>query len=89
MELDRITDRVMSGTKQRIQEKENSLMRSIARIDALSPLKVMARGFSVVTKQDKCVTKVGHLDVGDAINVSLSDGSIDCTVTNINKKAEV
>ncbi|MBQ2934159.1 MAG: exodeoxyribonuclease VII large subunit [Clostridia bacterium] len=89
MELDRITDRVMSGTKQRIQEKENSLMRSIARIDALSPLKVMARGFSVVTKQDKCVTNVSHLDVGDAINVSLSDGSIDCTVTNINKKAEV
>lgn len=89
MELDRITDRVMSSTKQKIQEKENFLMRSIARIDALSPLKVMARGFSVVTKYNKCVTGVNDLSIGDAVNVVLCDGNVDCKVTNINKKAEV
>lgn len=89
MEIDRISDKIFNCAKQRLQDKENILSHLMARIDALSPLKVMARGFSVVTKQEKCVTGVSSLNVGDAVNVSLSDGDVDCLVTNINKKAEV
>ncbi len=57
-----------------------------ARIDALSPLKVMSRGFSVVTKGDKIVTSNSMLNTGDQIDIKFIDGDIVCNVIDIKNK---
>ena len=86
LELDRITDKIVGSVNQRLQSGQNSLARLAAQIDAMSPLKVMARGFSVVSKAGKFVSNASKLNVGDNINVKFCDGNIDCLVTVINDK---
>ena len=86
LELDRITDKIVGSVNQRLQSGQNSLARLAAQIDAMSPLKVMARGFSVVSKAGKFVSNASRLNVGDNINVKFCDGNIDCLVTDINDK---
>lgn len=51
-----------------------------ARLDALSPLKVMARGYSIVTKDEKVVASSKALTKGDRITVGFSDGERKCEV---------
>ena len=52
-----------------------------ARLEALSPLAVVARGYSVVTDADgKTLKSVRFIDVGDTFNVRMSDGSLLATV---------
>ena len=86
LELDRITDKIVSSVNQRLQGGQSAAAQLAARIDALSPLKVMARGFSVITKNGKCISSINGLSAGDNISVSVCDGSVDCLVTSINKK---
>ncbi len=51
-----------------------------ARLDALSPLKVMARGYSIVTKDKKVVTSSEKLKRGDTVTVGFADGERNCEV---------
>ena len=51
-----------------------------ARLDALSPLKGMARGYSIVTKDKKVVTSSEMLKRGDTVTVGFADGERNCEV---------
>lgn len=53
-------------------------------LDALSPLKVMQRGYSLVyTEQQTLLKSVKHAQPGDIVKIRLSDGSLDCQVWSI------
>ena len=67
-------------------EKAKQLSINIAKLDALSPLKVMTRGYSVALAKDSILKSVDKVCKGDEITVKLADGSIDCMVENINKE---
>lgn len=86
LDIDRITDNMANRVSQRLQSSQNIAAQLAARIDALSPLKVMARGFSVMSKNDECISSANNLNVGDNITVKLIDGDVDCLVTNVNNK---
>lgn len=52
-----------------------------AKLDALSPLKVLTRGYSVAKKQDgSVVTSVSQIQKSDPISITVSDGTIYATV---------
>lgn len=61
---------------------ENKKLASVAaKLDALSPLKSLSRGYSIVTDENGAVIKdSGELSVGDKINVKMFHGSARCTV---------
>ena len=55
--------------------------RLAAALDALSPLKVLGRGYAVArTPEGDVVSSVRGVDPGDLLTVRLSDGSLDCRV---------
>ena len=56
------------------------LKQSIASLDALSPLKVLSRGYSVAEINGKVLKSVKNANVGDELTLKLSDGSLICTV---------
>ncbi len=66
--------------------KNKSLALNVAKLDALSPLKVMTRGYSVALGKDGILKSVNDTKIGDEITVKLTDGTIDCTVENVNKE---
>lgn len=51
-----------------------------AKLDAMSPLKILSRGYSVASKDGEILTDVDGIVCGDRINVKLSGGSLDCEV---------
>lgn len=57
-----------------------------ARLDALSPLKVLSRGYSMTKKDDAVVKSVEQLEKGDQITVCLSDGQALCAVERIQRR---
>ena len=67
-------------------EKSKQLTVNVAKLDALSPLKVMTRGYSVALSKDNILKSVDNVCKGDEIKVKLADGTLDCMVENINKE---
>ena len=77
-------DTLMTSALLSVQRKLDSetarLSSTAVRLDALSPLKVMARGYSIVTKDEKVVASSKALKKGDRITVGFSDGERKCEV---------
>ena len=63
-----------------LAEKRLSFLTNVGKLDALSPLSVMSRGYSVAQKDGRTVSSVSDVEVGDVITVRVSDGSIQSVV---------
>ena len=53
---------------------------NLATLDALSPLKVLSRGYSVAEKDGKILKSSKDISVGDKFTLKLKDGSLNCIV---------
>lgn len=67
------------------ERSEAKLKFLIGKLDALSPLTILARGYSIVkSADDKHIVKsVKDVTKGEEIEVNLSDGNIECTVNSV------
>lgn len=63
-----------------IANKKMPFISNVAKLDALNPLAILARGYSVAQKGTKSISSVNDADVGDIITLRLNDGSIDAEV---------
>lgn len=55
----------------------------VGKMNTLSPLGVIARGYAIVKKGEEILTKADDINIGDAINIKLADGSVKASVTEI------
>lgn len=84
MELDRRRDRLVSTGERVLNAKKQSFIGNAAALDAMSPLRVLGRGYAAAIKPDgSSVKSVGELKPGDKISVRFADGKAGCTVDNI------
>ena len=81
MELDLLGGRLSAAALHTLDGKRQSCVRLAASLDALSPLKVLARGYSIVTDAEGTVIKdAASAAVGDRVSVALARGALQCTV---------
>ena len=66
-----------------MSQKSKEFSSLCAKLDAMSPLKILARGYSVASKQGKIISDIGEVENGDMINVTLLGGDIECEVTQV------
>ena len=78
---DRLSDRAVNAFSAISDRCDNRLMQYAARLDALSPLKVLSRGYSLAFKNGLTVKSSDCIEVGDEINLRFSDGGVKCRVT--------
>lgn len=65
----------------KIKEDKTKFVKEVAKLDALSPLKTLTRGYSIVSKQDGRIAKeVKDLSQGEKVSIRLSDGKVDAQV---------
>lgn len=65
----------------KIKEDKTKFVKEVAKLDALSPLKTLTRGYSIISKQDGRIAKeVKDLSQGEKVSIRLSDGSVDAQV---------
>ena len=65
-----------------LRDSSRQLTAHIRQLDALSPLKVMGRGYSLVYDETgtKLVKSLAQVELGDKIRVAITDGELDCQV---------
>ena len=64
-----------------LESKKHRYLVNASKLDALSPLKVLTRGYCVTQKEDhSVVTSLNQIHSGDQITVTVSDGKFLATV---------
>lgn len=77
--LDYQRGRLASSLSVSLNREKQRLGRLAAALDAMSPLKVLARGYAVARKADgSVVSSVGAVKAGDRLRLRVSDGEILC-----------
>jgi exodeoxyribonuclease VII large subunit len=78
--LDRQEERLSRSLTLRLGKERGSLGRLAAGLDALSPLKVLGRGYAIAQGPKGVVKSVAHVSPGDELRLRVSDGEIPCEV---------
>lgn len=87
IELDHGRDRLISAQERLLSGKKQSYVRLAASLDAMSPLRVLSRGYAIASKPDgEPVRSVKGLEAGEQISLRLADGSADCLVQSVTDK---
>lgn len=81
--LDMDTSRLCAAAERAFAVRRRSFAELAAKLDALSPLKVLSRGYSIAEKDGIPLTDVSDVHPGEHIDITLSGGSLGCTVEEI------
>ena len=79
-ELVYLTEKFTNLTNAVLDNNKSKISALAGKLDALSPLRVISRGYALVEKDDKPVTKVKDLQKDDIISIKLSDGKVEAMV---------
>ena len=78
--LDYQQQRLLHAMERQVGEHRRQMGRLAASLDALSPFKVLSRGYSITQKDDgTVVSELKQVQKGDTLPVRVSDGTITCT----------
>lgn len=77
---DRAWTKADSAVRHMLSEKTNNISSLCARLDALSPLKTIARGFAAATFNGRILTDPAQVKNGDIIDLRLAGGELKCEV---------
>ena len=86
LELDHIRDRLVSAEERKVSRCREQFVRPTASLDAMSPLRVLTRGYTIaVDAEGNCVKSAAELSAGQRLRLSFSDGSADCLVEDVQR----
>ena len=87
--LQMLQNRLVAAENQCISRNNQRYIALTAKLDAMSPLKVLTRGYAMAqTEGGEVVRSVAQVSPGDQINVSFSDGSLLATVTDVKENGK-
>lgn len=81
--LDGYTNDMLSILSDRLRDNSFNLSGLADKLNSLSPLAVLSRGYSVVSMNDRIINSTKSVKVNDVVDVTLSDGRIICTVKEV------
>ena len=85
--LELLKNRLIAAQNQSITRKNQRYIAAVSKLDAMSPLKVLTRGYSMAqTEAGEVLRSVRQVELGERISVLLSDGKLSATV--MDKKEE-
>ena len=85
LELDSIRLRLDSAATRKLGRERQQFAALAAKLDALSPLKVLGRGYSIaLDSEGRAVKEAGQLRPGDRLSLRLAKGEADCLVESVN-----
>lgn len=81
VELER---RNLAAANQLAAGKTSVLEKNMARLDAMSPLRVLERGYSITqTAEGNVVSRRDQVAIGDELRIRLADGNVNAAVTSV------
>ena len=87
MQLDYLHQQLITASQRQIAENKQRFIHLTASLEAMSPLKVLARGYSVVRAEDGAlVTDASRVQVGGRIHVQMKKGSLTACVEQVEEE---
>ena len=80
MLIDRYVKSIQNSIIAKYKDKKLEAIKLYSKLDALSPLKTLARGYSIAEKDGKIVHKASELKKGDKLTLRFEDGKINTEV---------
>ena len=80
LKIDTYVKRLENIIRVKQKEEKTKYVELVSKLDALSPLKTLTRGFSITEKDNKIVKSVKDLNSGDKIDLRFVDGERQATV---------
>ena len=74
LSLDNLLKRLEAGIKIKSEKEKNKYIELVAKLDTLSPLKTLSRGYSITEKEGKIIKSKDELIKGDKIDLRFIDG---------------
>lgn len=84
--IDYLTKKLQQSLSNQLQQKNFKVTQAIQALEHLSPLKILARGYAVIEKDDTVIRSVEEVSKGDRLNLILNDGTITTEVILLEKK---
>ncbi len=81
--LETLAQKIDLASAERLRDSQIRLEKADLKLRALSPFKVLDRGFSLITRGEQIITSAQDLKAGDKLNLRLKDGSADARVENV------
>ena len=81
--LDMINKSLQNSINNKVQINKTKMVELITKLDSLSPLKTLTRGYSILEKDNKIVKSVKSLNINDEIRIRLIDGNAKAKVIDI------
>ena len=78
--IDTYLKRLENSIKIRQKEEKTKYVELVAKLDALSPLKTLTRGYSVTLHEGKVIKSSKDLKSGDTVNLKFIDGDVKANV---------
>ena len=87
--LNGLQQRLLAAGQSGLHRRKLRFAQTVATLDAMSPLRVLGRGYAVATKGVKhtVVTDAAALKQGDTLHIQFAKGAADCRVTDIREES--
>ncbi|HEY7774120.1 MAG TPA: exodeoxyribonuclease VII large subunit [Marinagarivorans sp.] len=83
----RLVAQLRKAMQRLLELKKQQLSQQAALLNSVSPLQTLQRGYAIVrTEQGRVIAKTPQAQRGQAVSITLADGTLDATVTAINTR---
>lgn len=79
-ELVYLSEKLSTLTNSALESNKSKISALAGKLDALSPLGVISRGYALIEKDNKPITKAKNLQKDDIISIKLSDGQVKANI---------
>ncbi len=87
--LQHLKDRLFAAQKSNIHTYQRAFLTNVAKLDAMSPLKVLARGYAMaLDTQGSVIRSVKQVATGDTLKIQVSDGTLHSVISDIKETAK-
>ena len=85
--LDNLRDKLISAQENKLALKRGDVKSLASALDAMSPIRVLSRGYAVALgEKGNTLKSAAELKGGDRLTLRFSDGKAECLVENVNLK---
>ncbi len=82
-EVSTLRRRIERGAHGLLERRRSALRGVAARLDALSPLTTLARGYAIPTSEGRLLRSTADFEVGQSVSLRVRDGRVGCLVQDI------
>ncbi|NLY18489.1 MAG: exodeoxyribonuclease VII large subunit [Clostridiaceae bacterium] len=84
IDLEQLNKRIENAMERKLESAASRFSVAFGKMDALNPLNVLSRGYSIARSSGKKIIKsVSDVKKDDMIEITITDGSLMCSVTDV------